>query len=250
MRTTLKIVLPLIVSVALVSLFFAAYQVKTEKRLLRSDLSRRVEILGESLQESMEPLMEHAPDRSLQRLVERFGQREHLKGVAVYASTGAPLAITPGLPPVFRLRPTAAARAEKENAGVGEFLSAEQTPSLNPEEEVPVHIYALPLHRNGAVVGALALFHDTSYIDKQVSRTLRDALLNALVQTILITGLALVLVRWTFTGPLTKTAKWLRTLRTGQSHAGTELPKGEILDQLHQDVRWNKRYRPITSIGV
>ena len=56
MRTTLKIVLPLIVSVAVVSLLFAAYQVRTERRNLRSDLSRRAEILGESLQETVEPL--------------------------------------------------------------------------------------------------------------------------------------------------------------------------------------------------
>jgi alpha,alpha-trehalose-phosphate synthase [UDP-forming] len=236
MRTTLKIVLPLIVSVAVVSLLFAAYQVRTEKRVLRNDLSRRAEILGESLQESIEPLLDRAQDRSLQRLVERFGQREHLKGVAVYSGSGVPLAITAGLAPVFRLRPTVATRAAQEDAGVGEFLSAEQTPALNPEEEIPVHIYALPLHRNGQIAGALALFHDTSYIDKQVSRTLRDSLLNAFVQTILITGLALILVRWTFTGPLTRTANWLRTLRTGQPSAGSAPSKGEILDQLNHEV--------------
>jgi len=236
MRTTLKIVLPLIVSVAVVSLLFAAYQVRTENRLLRNDLSRRAEILGESLQESVEPLLDRGPDRGLQRLVERFGQREHLKGVAVYSGAGAPLAITSGLAPVFRLRPTAAARAEQEDTGVGEFLTAEQTPALTPEEGVPIHIYALPLHRNGSVAGSLALFHDTSYIDKQVSRTLRDSLLNAFVQTVLITGLALILVRWTFTGPLTRTANWLRTLRTGQSGAGAAVAKGEILDQLNHEV--------------
>jgi cell division protein FtsL len=58
MRTTLKIVLPLIVSVAVVSLLFAAYQVRTEKRNLRNELSRRAEILGESLQDNAEPLLE------------------------------------------------------------------------------------------------------------------------------------------------------------------------------------------------
>ncbi len=237
MRTTMKIVLPLIVSVAIVSLLFAAYQVRTEKHLLRNDLSRRAEILGESLQESVEPLLERAPDRSLQRLVERFGQREHLKGVAVYSGADGALAITSGLSPAFRMRPTAATRASQEDAGVGEFLSAEQIPSLKPEDGVPVHIYALPLHRNGEVVGALALFHDTSYIDKQVSRTLRDSLLNALVQTCLITGLALILVRWTFTGPLTRTANWMRTLRTGQPNAGPAHAKGEILDQLNHEVK-------------
>jgi trehalose-6-phosphate synthase len=140
------------------------------------------------------------------------------------------------LPSVFRLRPTTAIRASQKDIGVGEFLSAEQYPSLNLEEAVPVHIYALPLHRDGEIAGVLALFHDTSYIDKQVSRTLRDSLLSALLQTLLISGLALVLVRWTFTEPLTRTANWLRTLRTGQASAVLALPKGEILDQLHHEV--------------
>src|ERR1700687_1936596 len=111
MRTTLKIILPLIVSVAVVSLLFAGYQVRTEKRNLRNDLARRAEILGESLQESVEPLLERSPDKNLQRLVERFGKREHLKGVAVYDASGAALAITTGLPPDFRSRPAAAALA-------------------------------------------------------------------------------------------------------------------------------------------
>jgi alpha,alpha-trehalose-phosphate synthase [UDP-forming] len=237
MRTTLKIILPLIVSVAAVSVLFAAYQVRTEKRTLRNDLSHRAEILGESLQESVEPLLDRAQDRSLQRLVERFGQREHLKGVAVYNGAGAVLAITPGLTPAFKSRPSVATRASQEDAGVGEFLSAEQTVAANEDSDVPVHIYALPLHRNGAVVGALALFHDTSFIDRQVSRTLRDSMLNAFVQTILITGLAFILVRWTFTGPLTRTANWLRTLRTGQPHAGPAHSKEEILDQLDHEVK-------------
>src|SRR5438874_1417229 len=236
MRTTLKIVIPLIVSVAAVSLFFAAYQVRTEKRLLRNDLSRRAEILGESLQESVEPLLDRGAEKNLQRLVERFGQREHLKGVAVYNGAGAALAITPGLSQVFRLRPGTATRAFQKNAGVGEFLSAQQSPSLNAEEAAPMHIYALPLHRNGEVAGVLALFHDTSYIDVQVSRTLRDSLLSALFQTLLITGLALVLVRVTFTEPLTRTANWLRTLRMGQPTPTSELPKGEILDEIHREV--------------
>jgi trehalose-6-phosphate synthase len=236
MRTTLRIVLPLIFSVALVSLLFAAYQVRTEKRVLRGDLSRRAEILGESLQESIEPLLERAQERNLQRIVERFGQREHLKGVAVYNAYGSALAITSGLAPILRSRPTVATRAQADDSGTGEFLSADQAPAQNDEDRIPLHIYALPLHRNSEVGGTLALFHDTTYIDKQVSRTLRDSLLNAFVQTLLITGLALILVRWTFTGPLTRTAKWLRTLRTGQANAPPALPQGEILDQLNHEV--------------
>ena len=236
MRTTLKIILPLIVSVASVSLFFAAYQVRTEKRNLRNDLSRRAEILGESLQESVEPLLEPPREKDLQHFIERFGQREHLKGVAVYNSAGVALAITAGLPAAFKVWPTAATRAAQEDAGVGEFLNAEQTAPITEDSNGPIHIYALPLHRNSEIVGTQALFHDTSYIDRQVSGTLRDSLLTAFVQTVLITGLALILVQWTFTVPLTRTAKWLRAQRTGQPIAPSALSKGEILDEIHHEV--------------
>ena len=236
MRTTLKIILPLIVSVASVSFFFAAHQVRTEKRNLRNDLSRRAEILGESLQESVEPLLEPPPERDLQHFIERFGQREHLKGVAVYNSAGAALAITAGLPAAFKMRPTAATRAAQEGAGVGEFLNAEQTASVTEDSHGPIHIYALPLHRNSEIAGTLAVFHDTSYIDRQVSGALRDSLLTAFVQTVLITGFALILVQWTFTVPLARTAKWLRAQRTGQPNAPPALSKGEILDEIHHEV--------------
>src|SRR3981081_2044900 len=120
MRTTLKIILPLIVSVAAVSLLFAAYQVRTEKRRARGDLSRRAEILGESLQESVEPLLDRAREKNLQRLVERFGQREHLKGVAVYDTDGNALAFTPGLAAVLESRPLTATHAAQRDVGYGE----------------------------------------------------------------------------------------------------------------------------------
>ena len=134
------------------------------------------------------------------------------------------------------MRPMAATHALQEGAGVGEFLNAEQTASVTEDSDGPIHIYALPLHRNSEIVGTQALFHDTSYIDRQVSGTLRDSLLTAFVQTVLITGFALILVQWTFTVPLTRTAKWLRAQRTGQPIAPSALSKGEILDEIHHEV--------------
>jgi alpha,alpha-trehalose-phosphate synthase [UDP-forming] len=228
MRTTLKIVLPLIVSVVVVSLLFAAYQVRTQRRNLRNDLSRRAEILAESLQENVEPLFERAlPDKSLQRLVDRFGQREHLKGIVVYNANGAVLAATSGLSPFFRTRSATATHAALRDAGYGEFVKV---------DDVPMYVYAIPLHHNGQNVGTLLIVHETSYIDRQVGLALRDALLTALVQTLFIAALALILVRWTLTGPLTRTAKWLRGLRTGQVHLPPKAPEGEIFEQIHREV--------------
>ncbi len=132
-----------------------------------------------------------------------------------------------GLPAEFKSRPAMPCERHKKT------LASE---SLLKIDRQPMHIYALPLHNNAKPAGVLSLFHDTTYIDIQLSHTLRDALLTALIQTLLITALAMVLVRWTFTNPLTRTAKWLRTLRTGQSHAPPTLPEGEIFDQLHHEV--------------
>jgi trehalose-6-phosphate synthase len=227
MRTTIKMVVPLIVSVAAGCLLFAAYQVHTQRRILRSDLSHRAEILGASLQESVQPLLDPGADGSIQQAIERFSQREHLKGIAVYDASGATLAATSGLSAQLQSQPAAAIRAASQGLVYGEFVRI---------GEMPLHIYALPLRLNGQTAAALVVLHDASYIDTEISHTLRDSLLNATLQTLIISLLALVLVRWNFTDPLAQTAKWLRMLRTGQSHDAPALAQGEVFDQIHQEV--------------
>ncbi len=227
MRTTIKMALPLALSVAMISLVFAGYQVRTEKRNLNHDLARRAESLGESLQETVGHLVDQNSSRSLQRLVARFGQREHLKGLAVYDAAGKAVAITDGLPPELKLRPEAISKITSGTAGKGEFIDV---------AELSLYAYTMPLEKNGEPEGRIALYYDTSYIDERLAHTLRDSLLNALVQTVLITGLALLLVRWNLTGPLNRTASWLRSLRTGAQTAPPDPPQGEIFDQLHKEV--------------
>src|SRR5262249_13250945 len=103
-------------------------------------------------------------------------------------------------------------------------------------DDSAVYIYGAPVASDGKPIRALAVVYDASYIDIQTSRTLCDSLLNGLVQTILIGGLAIVLVRWTLTDPIQRTAKWLQTLRTGQAPTAAGLPQGEIFDQLHKEA--------------
>src|SRR5260370_181853 len=67
-------------------------------------------------------LMIRRPPRSTRFPYTTLFRSEHLKGVAVYSTAGVALAITSGLSPAFRLRPSAATRAEQKDAGVGEFL--------------------------------------------------------------------------------------------------------------------------------
>jgi len=93
--------------VTVVSLLFAAYQVRTERKNLRNDLSRRAELLAESLQESIERnSRKRARIRTaMQRVVDRFAQREHMKGIAVYQADGSLLVMTSTLGTDFQSAP-------------------------------------------------------------------------------------------------------------------------------------------------
>jgi hypothetical protein len=220
----------LVISVALVSLLFAAYQVRSQRKNLRSDVSRRAELLAESLQESIQPSFEkndRNSERAMQKVVDRFAQREHMKGIAVYESGGNLVVMTSTLGEAYKHEPSVASRSMQHNAGQGEFTSI---------ADVPIFLYAMPLQRADKAAGALLVIFDTSFIDSRVLLTLRDALLSALLETLLISGLALVLVRWTFLDPLKRTAKWLRTLRSGEIQMPVSLPQGEIFDQLNKEV--------------
>jgi len=232
LRTTLKLVLPLITSVALVSLLFAAYQVRTERRNLRNDLARRSDLLAESLQESIQPLFEkneRNSDKAMQRVVDRFAQREHMKGIAVYEASGDLRVMTSTLAVNFKQMPQVAQKAVALNSGRGEFTLMADT---------PLYLFALPLERADKVAGALLVIYETGFIDTRVLLTLRDALLSALLETLLVSGLALVLVRWTFLDPLKRTAKWLRKLRAGETEMPeSSLPQGEIFEQLQKEVK-------------
>jgi alpha,alpha-trehalose-phosphate synthase [UDP-forming] len=228
LRTTFKIVIPLAVSVICVSLLYSAYQIRTERRNVRNDLIRRSATLAESLQDSIESASGQTTNKNVQRIVARFGQREHLLGVAVYDRGGASMARTPGLPVYFESSPPAAVRATKLDAGSNEFLK---------NAGIPLHVYALPLHRGGEQSGALVVVHDASYIDQRLKLSLRDSLLTALLQTLLITSLAFILVRVNFTSPLAKTAKWLTALRADASGSSAGLPKGEMFEQIQKEAK-------------
>lgn len=227
MRTTLKMVVPLIFSVAAGCLLFAAYQVHTQRRVLRNDLSQRAEVLAGSLQASIEPLLERGSGKEITRLIERFGKRENLRGIAVYDADGSVMAATPGLSPALQSESAAAIRVPGHNVAYGEFVRM---------DDMSLHIYALPLRSNGDSAGTLVVLHDTAYIDTQVSHTLRDSLLNAALQTLVISLVALSLVRWNFTNPLAQTTKWLRMLRTGQAQDAPFLAQGEVFDQINREV--------------
>ena len=204
---SIRLIVSLIVGITLVSLSSSYYEALGEKRALSRDLDRRAEVLVESLAGNVETGLEKDSVQDLQRIVEHFGNREHLSGLAIYGRQGDLLAVTPELKSTLATVPPVMSEALRENHGAGAFQRL---------GGASLHIYALPLHQHDEVIGSLAIVQDAGYIRAESLHIWREAFLRALAHVFLIVLITLLIVRWSIAGPIARTAQWMRALRTGR----------------------------------
>src|ERR1035441_9735497 len=121
---SVRLIISLIVGIPLVSSGFSYYEVLGEKRALRSDLDHRAELLSESLVGNAERSWNpgHDKNQELQQLVQRFGNREHLLGVAIYDRDGELVAITPELRQTLAGSPAAVTQAIRDGHDLSSSL--------------------------------------------------------------------------------------------------------------------------------
>jgi trehalose 6-phosphate synthase len=227
MRITLRLILSLILGITLVASVFTYLQVHQERRQLQEETQRKAKILAESLQESVEPLLGTSSEKKLQRIVDRFGNRERLSGIAVYEADGTLAAITPGLSREFASEPRAATESVKRDTGFGMFQTIDGK---------ALHIYALPMHRDGVLTGVLVILYDVSHISAETTRAWQLSFLWLLAQTLLITLVTILIVRWSIAGPIAKTAEWMKRLRAGEKSPPVTLPKSDFFHPIAQEV--------------
>jgi trehalose 6-phosphate synthase len=227
MRLSLRLCVSLVASVAAVSLAFAYFQTRAETRGLDRELERHALVLADTLAKSAEPLVAARSYGELQRQVERFKDRQQLAGIAVYNKTGDVLAISSGMAPRLEQKPALVMDAIQDGSVHSEFRKLGDSPA---------HCVAEPLSNDGSVVGALAIFHDATYIDSQASALWRRALTGVAVQTLLITCITLLTIRWAFGRPLLRMAQWLRELRAGAATGMLEDPVRDEFQPLTREV--------------
>ena len=223
-----RLIVSLVVGITLVSLCSSYYQVVMQKRGLRRDLQRRAEVLGESLARNVVRDLERDVPQTLQRTVQQFANREHLAGLAVYDPQGHPIAVTTNLEPLMGSAPAVVLQALKEEHDTSAFLRVGDS---------SINIYALPLYRGDTLIGSLAIVHDATYIRVAGLRIWRETFLSALAHILLIVLITLLMVRWSITGPIERTARWMKALRTGRNaSARLKIRDGELFRPLASEV--------------
>jgi len=196
-RISLRIIVSVVLVTSLLVLLFTIMQVRQEKERLMIDLQRRSSLLGESLKESIEPLLEKGHPERLPKIVEKFGNRERLAGVAIYDVKDKLIAASPLFVGPLSVIPKSVTDAMNSDQEGGSFFE------VSGKE---MYFYTLPLHREEGVMGAVVIIHDPSYIQDRIVLIWKNNFIRFLVNALVISLTTLLLIRWSVAGPIAKMA--------------------------------------------
>ena len=227
LRINLRIILSIIIVISVLVLLFTLMQVREEKERCTIDLQRRTSLLGESLKETIEPLLDRERPERLQKIVEKFGNRERLAGVAVYDVKDKLIAATPSLSAHLSAIPTFVTNAMNSDLEGGHFSN------LGGKK---MYLYALPLHREEGVAGALVIIQNPSYIQDRLSLIWKNNFIRLLVYALVISLVTLLLIHWSIAGPIARMAEWMKQLRVEKNKEPLRFPSGGVFESLTKEV--------------
>ncbi len=210
-KTWLIIVIVLVV-ITTVVMVFTLWQVQNERISLSVDLEYRTRLLTESLIESVEPSFLSTSQTGLQKLLDKFANRQRLLGLAVYDSKAVMVASSANLPDDVISAATVPSQAMDQDKAVGDFI---ETASGK------IYTFAEPLHQNGAVIGAFLVMQRAGYIDDTIQDIWRSNMLRLLVQAGLFSLVIVVVLRWVIYQPLIALLHWIQSVRRGDAGYST-----------------------------
>lgn len=229
MRFSLRLMLPVIACIALVSGLFAYYQEQDQEQALHKELDQRASLAAQSLADALQPLLDrNASATELRRALNRFSSRERIIGAAIFDDAGKTVAITDRLPAALETAfPALAPKFDPEAPdGRGTFLTL---------GEKYYHAHALSLRRADGKTMGLLVFHDAGFIREQSAVIWRETLIHVSLEVLLIVLITFLIIRWSLVSPISKAAQWLKALRSGKLGEMAP-PQSELLGPLAKEM--------------
>jgi trehalose 6-phosphate synthase len=202
MRPTVR----LIVAISLAPLgtlgTFPYFQVQRERAQLETELQRRAALLGESLREAT--ALRTGSAKQAQALLKKFARDD--RAIAVFDRFGSLVAAAPG----------AASRLPSPIPEVTHAIAgAEVHRGVRMLDARSTYVYATPIQDDDGVKGALVVLLDASHVDAAGAASWQHHAIRFVVAALGVSLITLLIVRMTFTRPLSEIAAWTRTLKTG-----------------------------------
>ena len=164
-------------------------------------------------------------------MAQRYSNRDHLIGIAIYERDGSPIAITPALDSLLSGMPQELKSALSANREEGQFVRLHFK---------SLYVRAAPLHSlDNSVAGGIFVVHDTTYIRTAIFRIWGRVFLHIAIQMLVIVAITVLIVYWSLAGPIARAAQWMKALRTGRQDTAAILRTNWT-----SCSRWLVRWRP------
>lgn len=227
MKQFFVIIFGVTVLVSLVVFGFTVKQADQERQSLADDLQYRTRLLADSLKESVEPGFSADSAQTVQKLLDKFGGRKRLAGLAVYDNKGNTVAVSSDLPAQVASDPPVVADAMDSDQSEDDFLKV---------ADKNLYLFAEPLHAEGKVVGALLVAQNAAYIDSRVADIWKNNLLRLLVQGIFFAIALILIIQWAILKPIVKMAESMKQARAGKNGADSPLKEHAFFKPLTKEI--------------
>lgn len=203
-RHVLLIVLGVILAIITVVVGFTLLQANREQITLSLDLQYRTRLLADSLKESVEPNYGRNSTTELQKLVDKFANREHVVGLAIFDNRGGKVAASTDLPQNLISGLPLVSKVMDSDKTAGEFIRSDGK---------SFYVLVEPIHQVDRVIGAFLVAQNAGYIDSGIRKIWENNLLRLLVQIIVFTAVIALLIRWIVVRPVMKLVESVKAAR-------------------------------------
>ncbi|MSU56245.1 MAG: trehalose-6-phosphate synthase [Candidatus Taylorbacteria bacterium] len=187
MKNIIFTTLGAIVAVSIIVFGFTYTQVNQERLNLSADLQYRTRLLSDTLKESIEPSYSRNSTSTLQRIVDKFADKERIIGLGVFNNRGVPLASSKDMPKRVTDNPDFVFVALDKGSASGLFEKIDGAPR---------YLFVSPLYNNSTIVGALVTVQNASYIDEAITDIWKRNAVRLLVQVLVFSVAIVLLVRF------------------------------------------------------
>lgn len=220
-RFTLRFVGAIWISTLVVIAGFAFYQIQEQRHRLTNDLERQSTLLGEGVKDAVEPILARSSPASLGRLLNKFAGPD--RGLAVYDKLATVVATTPNLPPAL----------PEVREAIAEGVTLTGFKNFNGK---PLYVHMSPLLSDDRPVGALLIVLDASHLRRAEWELWRFNAIRFVVLALVLSLIALVIIRMSITRPLTRMARWTRIARRRHAIPPLELADASLFGPMAREV--------------
>ncbi len=230
MKQTIATSLAILLIVTLITVAFTIQQVTREQQQLTADLQYRTTVLANSIKDRVEAYLINSNFKTMQSYVKQIGSDNRIAGISVYDSKDNVVAASES--------GTLSSPDEKTiivNAMDSDKLDADFASVGNNKNQL--YVFAVPLHQDGNVIGALVIEQNTGYINDRMNEIWANNLIRLGVQATLVLFAIALTIRVVIYGPIMSLVDSIKLIRSGTINpAEHKLQNNFLLQPLIREV--------------